>query len=274
MLRRVQRVFPLYWIALSIKILIDSRQKDIVWATGSYLLLPVFSPSGLIEPIHGVGWSLVWEMVFYYVFALSLSLHRRSGFALILSTLVFLTFVGYLTTFRSVAWHGSSIFLLFALGIVIGIVTQSSFVDRSRHSLLGAGLALAALAIGIAIIVFQIRDGWFEFLELVLSAAIILAAAVAPNINPSSLVLRVMHLIGDASYSLYLTHTLTFSLIRSILKRANLLSLEASLWPWMIAIACAVGVLVHVVVEKKIIAYFRLQKTRDMKVHAKSEISH
>ena len=273
LLRRIQRVFPLYWIALSIKIFIDSRQKDFVWTTGSYFLLPVVSPNGLVEPVHGVGWSLVWEMMFYYIFALSLSLQRRSGLVLILSALVALTFAGYLTTFRSVAWHGSSIFLLFALGILIGIVTQVSAIDRSRHGLLGGGLALTALVIGIAIVVFQIREGWFEFLELVLSGAIILAAAIAPNISPSSWVLKTMHLIGDASYSLYLTHTLTFSLGRSILKRAHLLSLEASLWPVMIVAACVVGVLVHMVVEKRIIAYFRVRTSRGRAIAAKAEVS-
>ena len=93
MSRRILRIVPIYWllttVALVFQIFAPSvftthfKGIDIWWIVGSYLFLPIPIPGSTISPLVGVGWTLNYEMFFYFVFSLMLLFQRRNGLALL-----------------------------------------------------------------------------------------------------------------------------------------------------------------------------------------------
>ena len=75
---RVTRIYPIYWLVTAlvlVEIALRPGPKDVDpgYLISSLLLLP--QPQ---EPVLGVGWTLVHEMLFYLVFAVAV-LSRRFG---------------------------------------------------------------------------------------------------------------------------------------------------------------------------------------------------
>ncbi len=75
-LRRLTRVFPAYWVALVLTVLMAVPGHG--WPgpgalIGSALLLP-----GVSAPLLGIAWTLQYELVFYVVFGVAI-LSRRAG---------------------------------------------------------------------------------------------------------------------------------------------------------------------------------------------------
>jgi peptidoglycan/LPS O-acetylase OafA/YrhL len=84
-LRRLVRILPMYWLATTLSIVIQLVTPSAVlhstltvWLiVSSYLLLPATSSTGNVEPVLGVGWTLLFEMFFYAVFAVAMLLRGR-----------------------------------------------------------------------------------------------------------------------------------------------------------------------------------------------------
>jgi exopolysaccharide production protein ExoZ len=78
--RRIVRIVPMYWIASTIKVIASllttgyvlHAQFSPVNTVASYLFLPAVNSEGSIGPILGVGWTLNFEMFFYFLFTLAL----------------------------------------------------------------------------------------------------------------------------------------------------------------------------------------------------------
>jgi peptidoglycan/LPS O-acetylase OafA/YrhL len=79
-IKRLIRIVPMYWIATTIKVAaLIAAPAVVLHATldpsriiMSYFFLPSVTPDGRWEPILGVGWTLVFEMFFYLLFAVAL----------------------------------------------------------------------------------------------------------------------------------------------------------------------------------------------------------
>lgn len=79
---RLFRVFPLYWIFTCVLLVsifavpsafLNQRSLDVSFLIKSFFLVPTYNPDvGDITPLYTVGWTLVYEMFFYVIFALSL----------------------------------------------------------------------------------------------------------------------------------------------------------------------------------------------------------
>ncbi|MBM5574878.1 acyltransferase [Deefgea sp. CFH1-16] len=80
--RRIVRIVPMYWIFTTAKLILALVLVDVamhnrprlLYTLGSYLLFPVSSADGGIAPLHGVGWTLLHEMFFYYLISISILL--------------------------------------------------------------------------------------------------------------------------------------------------------------------------------------------------------
>jgi exopolysaccharide production protein ExoZ len=85
--RRVIRIVPMYWLATTVKLVVMVLAGEFVLharlspldTVMSYLFLPTRNSDGNVFPLLGVGWTLNFEMLFYLLFALALSL-RASVF--------------------------------------------------------------------------------------------------------------------------------------------------------------------------------------------------
>ncbi len=98
--RRIIRIVPLYWLAT-----LAALASHKVWATHgthagwmdlaySLAFIPYFSGEDGWYPILPGGWTLNYEMMFYAVFALGLTLPRKLALPTVGTALVALIFVG------------------------------------------------------------------------------------------------------------------------------------------------------------------------------------
>jgi peptidoglycan/LPS O-acetylase OafA/YrhL len=226
----------------------EPYHKD-VWALAlSILLVP--QPH---YPHLGVAWTLIHEVMFYFVFAV-LILHRRMGlaalgiwFAAVIVANVFFTPLGFPATYMLSVNN-----LLFGFGMLVAMCKRD----------FGWPLFIAANA-GF-LIVGAFADGHSNALILAFgafSAAILLCARRLD----SHFSVRPWQALGDASYSIYLIHYPVISVVCKVLNSAGV---RGTLAAFAIGVTAALiaGFAFHRFVEVPLLNYFRGQLRRESQV--------
>jgi exopolysaccharide production protein ExoZ len=212
-LARIVRVVPLYWIFTTIYVaaaLLTPEGFYVVHLQAahiikSYLFVPATHPNlGLIAPVYTLGWTLNYEMFFYFVFGLCLSVPwPRARFALLAAAFLLLVAGGLLTQPQGALarTYTDPIMLEFLTGVMLAIV--SPLLMRCGTV---AGLMLITAAIAWVAVVY----GYGFVPERIVSHGVpaVIAVAGALMIEPAARARpsRLWLMLGDASYSVYLAH--------------------------------------------------------------------
>ena len=241
-LRRLARIVPLYWAATAILvgyIYVAHRIFPPPFVTtegviASFLFIPYPLPSGLMAPVHALGWTLNYEMFFYAVFALAIMLPRRGAVFAITALFALLVSLGLLIRLpQPFAFWFSPIILEFCFGMLIA----RAYLDGRRLSLWNA-LLLTLAALGAYVI--SACTGPFvawRWLEWGVPGAMLVAAfTLVKRPPPAGPVSRAMGFLGDASYSLYLVHGIVIPAVRRVMP-----SLDTPLMPWLYALVLIGG---------------------------------
>jgi exopolysaccharide production protein ExoZ len=258
--RRIIRVVPLYWGATFVLLIIKTNFH--VWQINSetfahfiksLFFVPHYSPSFPDElwPYLVLGWTLNYEMLFYLIFFLGLMIQR----ALIVTTISILSLfiLGVFIEPQNAILEAYTrpILLEFLLGVWVARAYLNGSLNKNCSALIFIGLG------GLLLTPFVIDENLIMAGRIVCSTLIIVGAVslgkrVAHN--------KLLNLIGDASYSIYLTHTI-FSL-RWFSKIWHHAPIEG--WPqfagWVIlslVLSSAVGIIIYLYVEKPIIKWLR-----------------
>ena len=209
---RIVRVVPLYWMAtlLSVGIglvlpaLKHKNAYGVEYVLRSLFFVPSANPmTGAPEPVLGLGWTLNYEMFFYVVISLVLLLGIRRVYLAVAAIFVSFVALGLLLKPEYLilkSWT-HTIILEFVFGVLFAQLRLSGFRIGvpAQIALVVAGVA-TWLAIG------PPADGAFDMRGLVWgpAAAAIFAGVVMGRRDVAYP--KLLLLIGDASYSLYLTH--------------------------------------------------------------------
>ena len=226
-IKRWARVWPVYVVAFICMWLITrglpnpafTVDRDQIFTT---LTLRPLRPDGAAPfygyPLLHVGWTLVYEFMFYTLFALSLATGRWRWFTLAalfaaLLIVVPLATVGFVSFDAHKSYGLSGVLSVatnpmmweFAFGVGIGLLYQT----RLRIADRGVAMSLVALAIGV--VLWQLWSGYrcdhgplqsgIPMAVLVLTLAML--HKQAPMQPPRWLIW-----LGDVSFSLYLFHIL------------------------------------------------------------------
>jgi exopolysaccharide production protein ExoZ len=257
LLRRVVRVVPLYWlltlsvVALAVVApqLLRSTDISASHVVQSLLFIPHLSPShpGTNWPVLVPGWTLNYEMFFYVLFAISLLLNLHLRFAAMAVLLGGLVLCGLLLGPLNApvfATYTSPLLLEFLVGAMLG---RLWLADRVLRSTWGAALCLV---VGLALLLW--RDAPYAPLAQILGSGLVVAGALSPRFREWRN--RPMLVLGDASYSIYLTHLFALGLLRWAWTRMDISqSSPASAWLFMVSallFASLIGWLVHRLVEQ------------------------
>jgi exopolysaccharide production protein ExoZ len=269
LIKRFIRIVPAYWIITTIVLILsiltlNSSGFNLRYILKSFLVLPIFDSGWFIFPALLVGWTLAFEMYFYIVVSVfTLSKSRHFLFysftfitLLVLAGLAFKDSTNVIFKFVS-----NPINLEFVLGCMIGVVYSS----RIRISyLLSMFLAVVGLlCLGITIFTGygdiseaeKIVNGNLGFLRVFLwgvPSAILVAGFVFLEARVSASILKYLILIGDASYSIYLTHYLSMSIYKSNWRFFNLLYPDFFVVT-AIAFSTAVGIAFYFMVERNLV---------------------
>lgn len=253
MKRRIFRVVPIYWlltlgvfsIALIAPALLKNTDANPILLLKSLFFVPYEKPNGLIQPVLFLGWTLNYEMFFYATFAIALSLTTRFRTAL---TVFFALLVaaGQLLSSNHVfvRFYTDPIILEFVLGLWIhALWTQ-------RRDLLPKLWPLAP--IGAALIILQPTDPLLahRFFVYGLPAALLMLGMVGLAI-PKNPVTNLMLLLGNASYSMYLSHVYVITLAYKVILPRVGQSAELALGMAFatLAVVCVVSVILYKLVE-------------------------
>jgi exopolysaccharide production protein ExoZ len=259
LVRRGVRVLPLYWIITSIsliKILHDYRHSPIMdlpirLITASYFLVPLATGDDKMDfyPIVNPGWSLEYEAFFYLCFSAAIWFAPRRHALVIGISLCMLCGIGAIVELPTpLFYYARTNTLEFVYGMGIARLFVSDF--RMSHLVAFPLLVCAAAA---AWVFAPHSDEWDSLRGFgwgLPAAAIVTAAVLSPAITRNWFS-RVLEALGDASYSLYLTHEFTYQAISTLYP--NLFTKgAASVWTsgTMLACALALGFIVYAVVER------------------------
>jgi exopolysaccharide production protein ExoZ len=265
---RIIRVFPLY--ALFTFALL-AGWTAMPWAfphmgapTAEQVLLslafvPHFDPDGQIFPLLAQGWTLNFEMFFYLLFALGLMLPMRRRLEAAFAALLILPLLG-LTVSRDLLRHAPVLVLLNPLLVeFLGGLTLAHWMWRGfRPSAALAWASLAAGVLALALLPAPAADAnWMRLVFFGGPAFLIVAGAVSLEIGGRVKLGRLPLLLGASSYSLYLSHTFTLSLVGKVWPRAVAPFLFA---PVASAASAAVGVAVYLLLERPLLSWLRCPK--------------
>ena len=210
LLRRIIRVVPLYWlltVPLAIGALLAPQAFGITtdkyqYILSSFFFLRVARAGDDLRPLLGQGWTLDYEMFFYLAFAAALLLPRRWGVAALTVTFAGLVVLGRVFSIGPdspiLFTFTDDMILEFLFGVYIGLAYE-------RGWRIPGWTAIVAVFAGF-IWVAPDPSGPTFLINGLPAALVVGGFVLGPRLRASPGTRWLEHL-GDASYSLYLTHT-------------------------------------------------------------------
>lgn len=279
--RRILRIVPVYWFytllkaalilaipALAVKSVIDPGHL-----AASLAFIPVMAPWGLIQPVLPVGWTLNFEMLFYMVFALAIALGvPRLRWCLLVFLCVFVA-ARFAPDSVPLAFYAQSIIFEFIIGVAFAQV-----VLRWGHAPVGHGAAALLLAAGC---VFTFGMGWDPASDRLWpwgigSAAIVLGTIWLERLLEGKRWTKPLVHLGDASYSIYLSHTFVVPACVIVLKKLGVMDTATVFILTSLAVMAA-GSISYLWLEKPLISIFKkvlFRTPRPVTPHAANTAPH
>jgi exopolysaccharide production protein ExoZ len=225
--RRIARIVPLYWIMTGVMLAyvvargFAPSDASPMLALASFFFVPCPRPSGAIDPLYGVGWTLNYEMFFYLVFALALTMRRGIAVASVTAVFAILALFAPSAHFlpRQVVYLSDPIILEFVLGMAVALIYRAGVRLPPV-----AALVLVALAIVEFVSLQHIAlPRWIGYG----GPATQTVAALA--LIKRTVTFRAVEKLGDASYALYLIHPAITSVARALSNKGYL---DPGTAPW------------------------------------------
>lgn len=261
LLKRASRVYPFYWICLLTTLAL--------WSAGLFRSL---EPDAIIRdillapserPTIGVSWTLVFEVYFYLLFAVTLFLRSR-----ILSWALTTSFILGLLMASSLLPPGP-LRSLMANPIVIEFCFGMSLAYLFISKRLSGSWPLFALPFAFSLIIFaplfiahDNTNGLPPLSRLFVwgcPAALILVGFLKVK-KSQSRIWSALYLLGDASYAIYLTHPFVMIAYARLLRASSTLAALPQLplfVPIVLSISLTLGVAAHIMVERPLTRVIR-----------------
>jgi len=267
MAHRLVRIFPLYWIVTVAVLLkeialhqpqfanleVTRLATPMGYIISSLLLIPYRNSLGFVAPILGVGWTLCFEMFFYYLFSVALALRIRV-ISFVAPVMIILSIAGI---FHRASWPAVTVLLdPLLLEFVAGLLIGQLVIKKIRLSpVLCLFLGIGSLAM---LFFVPVVDGtWARVTEWGIPAAVLVGAVVMLEERIGKNWPRWTLQLGAASYSLYLIHALVQLIVGVSLSRWHFWKAHAGslcaeiLWVFILSIICISGsVFLYQLVER------------------------
>ena len=242
---RLNRIVPIYWLITLFIVLIYFLLPDIfrnLTLDIKKIISSLFFTSHIVTgtfPIISVGWTLEWEMLFYFIFGLSLCLQdiKKRIFLIFLLMVLIYVLTKYLLIFE------------FFLGILIAYIHNK--VKLSHNT------GLIIFIIGIILLLLSLNSYFYtieidRFFKWGIPSILIIAGAVYCRQLDNSL----LFYLGNASYSIYLINVITIPFFYKFVKFFNIKMNYALLTILCLIFTIIVGCFFYSFIEK----YLKIKK--------------
>ncbi len=270
--RRFIRLVPLYWFFTSLMVAVllflgnhvRSTEFNLWNVISSYLFIPSERPGGRIAPVLSLGWTLNYEVFFYFSFGLLLLFNKRNGLICLILSYLCLIVVSSLYNFSSVPvrFWGNSIIFEFIFGVLLGTLRVRVDLQKSLS------FCLAIFLLGLIILLLGCNLEVPRFVKGGLPAALMVYAALALPLSADRKIPGWIILLGDSSYALYLCH-------RFVLRIVTIFFVEVTvpaggqifLYVFMtLSGSVILSIMVHKFIERPFLQLFSSKKRRYGKV--------
>jgi peptidoglycan/LPS O-acetylase OafA/YrhL len=228
--RRIVRIYPAYWLALlpvSAVFFINARELMAAHAHEHVNLLAslFLLPSGNDVMLLGVSWTLVWEMIFYIVFALLILLPRGSLLPALFAWAAVeavLTIACYPSANPYVRYFGELFPVQFIMGAIVGwlyMQRRLPFASGALCAGLAGTLYLWASKLVTALPAPHARIP--EILAVALVAMLLVYGAAGLEQRGRLRTPAALVQLGDGSYAMYLWHMQVVVCVGYVMTRAH-----------------------------------------------------
>ncbi|ALN71543.1 acyltransferase [Aureimonas sp. AU20] len=268
--RRFERVYPLYWLltltSLGLYVVLPSAFID-GSATLSHAVLSLLLIAHDDAPVLKIGWTLVYEVYFYALFAIMLLIPRKGPRMLaLLATITGLVALGALLTPQSpvLQTYTHPFLLEFLAGAVLGYALRSERFPALPGVVLFGCVLVGMLLMGLGA-ERQSGDGFSRVAWFGSGATLIVFAGLCRERQGQLFEAPWLRELGDASYSLYLAHPFVLTAFRQVGRRLGLAAAsplaEGAVVIAAILVSIGAGWLLYRFVETPLRAFVRGRRT-------------
>ena len=251
--KRIIRIVPLYYLLTVSWMIIGGTFftyfSGDLWSRVIHSLL--FLPQNYTFPVLYLGWSLNYEMFFYFIFGISL-IFKNNRYFFIIAFFILSYVIGLFFTFENAFYQMATNFLnfYFISGIILALLLQKFKLSRKAAlSICIGGILLFSLYFFRQSVVIG------EFLSLIIITFFVLSFLIL-DFNFHLKGNRFFVFLGDISYSLYLSHPFVEIFFRHF-KIEGYLNIPYLFLKLMVVIG--VAAFFYYVVEKKFTNYLKLK---------------
>jgi exopolysaccharide production protein ExoZ len=264
LIRRIIRIVPTYWLCSLFLLFLTAtgvfythHPVSLSSVVSSLLFFPT------LNPILGVGWTLNYEMYFYLIFAAFLGLSKRiTAFYGISATLLLIILISSAIPDEAIReFFQNPISIEFCFGMLIGLLFCTFSSNLGNFGIV-ALFGIIGLVVGTALGPTDGTTGGLSphirFLSWGAPAALVVYSALGIRLVHSGLEKSLLFL-GDASYSIYLTHGFVMVSYAKLIKNETIRECIPSI-VWMGAVIAAsllLGFLTYRFVERPIDMFLR-----------------
>lgn len=212
LVKRIGRILPLYILTTAIAVPLMYRPGDPLSLAMSFLFIPFAG-----GPSYGVGWTLNFEMYFYALFAVALAQPRNKAAVVLGVFMIAAVCLGqfFKPSTTVLKWWSDPIILEFLAGMMLALLYE-------RGLRLPGYLRLGLIAVGCLALWLKAPHGLsapvgsMRFVYWGIPAAMIFAGAVLGQEIDFGWLRRPVNVLGDASYGIYLWHSISLSIIHHL----------------------------------------------------------
>lgn len=259
--RRATRIYPIYWIITGVVIVqaLFSSERAQRLAPGHLLASLTLFPMHN-DPLIGVAWTLIHEILFYLCFGIAI-LRFGAGIALLVvnAGMIAAVLIGGHTGVFLIDFFASPLHLEFLMGIAAAIIVQDRSVPVPRFlAFCGAvGFLAAGLAENAGPLAWAKLGSEFAF---GLSSTVLIIGLAVSERKGQLKVGQFGALLGASSYSLYLLHETVIGLGSRTLAAADVIHVVPG---WIVllvltGVATVSAIALHCWVERPLLE--RLQR--------------
>ncbi|HEY0482136.1 MAG TPA: acyltransferase [Kofleriaceae bacterium] len=279
-LRRVIRVVPFYWAATLFVFAMVSVAPAMFHTTtssvrqliASLLFFPREAASGEMVPTLVLGWSLNYEMFFYLWFAISLRLSQRWSPVICAGWLIALMLAIHAigSPHPIAAFYARPIILEFCYGIAAFYVFRWCSARKDALARVPGLVWLLAIVFVASLVAIVVLEEYYRdtvprhLIAGIPSFFLVTSALVLERVFGIATKNKLIYLLGEASYIIYLVHPyIIFSVLRVFARGAGSWSSPAlaALIAGMLVLTSAIAIAIHVWFEKPMMAFLRARLT-------------